>query len=102
MHHVVLATDGSEGSLHAAQVLGDLVGPLPDVSVTIVYVAHVPHSFQLADESGHRVTPDVPLDIMIRHTADPIRTRMIPSSAAHGPLPGFGGSLTALPKAESI
>lgn len=77
MHHVVLATDGSEGSLHAARVLGDLVGPMPDVSVTVVYVAHVPRSFQLADEFGNRVTPDVPLDVMIRRTAEPIRARTI-------------------------
>jgi len=77
MHSVVLAADGSAGSLHAAQVLGQLVGPLPSVNVTVVYVAHVPHSFHFADEHGYKFTPEVPLDVMIRRTAEPIRSQTV-------------------------
>lgn len=77
MQRVLLASDGSEGSLHAARVLGDLVRGLPEATVTILYVAHVPRSFQVKDEFGEPVMSEVPLDVMIRRSADPVRLKTV-------------------------
>lgn len=77
MKRVLLATDGSDSSLHAARVLGDLMAGLPEARVTVLYVAHVPRSFNLTDEFGNKVTPEVPVDVMIRRSADPILRRTI-------------------------
>lgn len=75
MKRVLLATDGSDGSLHAARVLGDWMAGLPEARVTVLYVAHVPRSFNLTDEFGNKVTPEVPVDVMIRRSAEPIIKR---------------------------
>ncbi len=77
MKKVLLATDGSDGSLHAARVLGELLTGLPESQVTVVYVAHIPRSFNLTDEFGNKITPEVPMDIMIRRSADPILKRTL-------------------------
>lgn len=75
MKKILLATDGSDGSLHAARVLGDLIRGVSQTRVTVLYVAHVPRSFNLTDEFGNKVTPEVPMDVMIRRSADPILRR---------------------------
>ena len=74
---VLLATDGSDGSLHAARVLGELLAGRPESQVTVIYVAHIPRSFNLTDEFGNKITPEVPIDIMIRRSADPILKRTL-------------------------
>lgn len=70
---VLLASDGSENALRAAQFVGRLVRDTKDAEVTIVYV--MPPS-AIRDGEGHPgpFTPDVPLDAMIRHAAEPIWT----------------------------
>lgn len=77
MKKILLATDGSDGSLHAARVLGDLVVGLPEAEVTVLHVAHVPHSYYMTDEYGNKVTPEVPMDVMIRRSAEPILRRTL-------------------------
>lgn len=77
MKKVLLAADGSDGSLHAARVLGNLMVGLPDARVTVLYVAHIPRSFNMMDEFGQKVTPEVPIDVMIRRSADPILKRTL-------------------------
>lgn len=77
MKRIILATDGSDGSLHAARVLGGLVLGLPEAQVTVLYVAHIPRSFNLTDEFGNKVTPEVPMDVMIRRSAEPILKRTL-------------------------
>lgn len=77
MNRILLATDGSEGSLNAARVCGSLAATMPDVRVIMLYVAHVPRSFNLTDEYGNKITPEVPLDVMIRRSADPIIKRTL-------------------------
>lgn len=77
MKKVLLATDGSDSSVHAARVLGDLVACQPEVQVTVLHVAHVPRSFYMTDENGNSVTPEVPMDVMIRRSADPIFKRTL-------------------------
>jgi nucleotide-binding universal stress UspA family protein len=74
---ILLATDGSEHSLHAARVLGDLIASQPEAQVTLIHVAHVPQSFYITDENGNKVTPEVPMDIMIRRSAEPILRRTL-------------------------
>jgi nucleotide-binding universal stress UspA family protein len=74
---ILLATDGSEHSLHAARVLGDLVAGLPEAQVTVLHVAHVPRAYYITDENGNTVTPEVPMDVMIRRTAEPIFRRTL-------------------------
>jgi nucleotide-binding universal stress UspA family protein len=77
MKKFLLATDGSGGSLHAAWVLGSLMADLPSARVTVLYVAHVPRSFDLRDDLGNKMTPEVPLDVMIRRSAEPIIRRTL-------------------------
>jgi nucleotide-binding universal stress UspA family protein len=72
MKKILLATDGSESSIHAARILGDLVACQPEAQVTVLHVAHVPRSYFITDENGMKVTPEVPVDIMIRRSAEPI------------------------------
>lgn len=72
MKKILLATDGSEGSLHAARLAGEMVTSMPETQVIVLYVAHIPRSYYFTDEFGHNVTPEVPMDVMIRRTADPI------------------------------
>ena len=77
MKKVLLATDGSDSSVHAARVLGDLVACQPEVQVTVLHVAHVPRSYYMTDENGNTVTPEVPMDVMIRRSAEPIFKRTL-------------------------
>jgi len=72
MKKVLLATDGSEGSIHAARMAGEMLACMQEVQVIVLYVAHVPRSFYYTDEFGQTITPEVPMDVMIRRTADPI------------------------------
>jgi len=74
---ILLATDGSESSMHAARVLGDLVACQPEAQVTVLHVAHVPRSYFVTDEDGNTVTPEVPMDVMIRRSAEPILRRIL-------------------------
>jgi len=77
MKKVLLATDGSDSSLHAARVLGDLLTTQPEAQVTVLHVAHVPRAYYFTDENGNKVTPEVPMDVMIRRTAEPILRRTL-------------------------
>ncbi len=77
MKKILLATDGSDGSLHAARVLGEIATGLPEATVTVVYVAHIPRSFNITDELGNKVTPEVPMDVMIRRSAEGILKRTL-------------------------
>lgn len=72
MKKFLLAADGSEGSLHAAKLLGEMVACMGEVQVIMLHVAHVPRAYYLTDEFGNTVTPEVPMDIMIRRSAEPI------------------------------
>ncbi|MFZ5814320.1 MAG: universal stress protein [Bacillota bacterium] len=72
MKKILLATDGSEGSLHAARMAGEMLVCMQDVQVIVLYVAHIPRSYFYTDEFGNTVTPEVPMDVMIRRTAEPI------------------------------
>lgn len=74
---ILLATDGSESSLHAARMLGDLVASQPEAQVTVLHVAHVPRSYYVVDEFGNTMTPEVPMDVMIRRSADPIMRKTL-------------------------
>ncbi len=72
MKKVLLASDGSDNSLRAARVLGDFLGAMPTAEVTILYVAHVPRDLQMTDADGHKVLPEIPLDVMMRRAAEPV------------------------------
>lgn len=73
---ILLATDGSEGSLHAARMAGELCC-MREAQVIILYVAHIPRSYFFTDEFGNKMTPEVPMDVMIRRTAEPILRRTL-------------------------
>ena len=77
MKKILLATDGSESSMHAARLLGDLIACQPEAQVTVLHVAHVPRSYFMTDENGNTVTPEVPLDVIIRRSAEPIFRRTL-------------------------
>lgn len=77
MKKILLATDGSEHSLHAARMLGDLIACQEEAQVTVLHVAHVPESFYVTDENGNKITPEVPMDIMIRRSAETILRRTL-------------------------
>ena len=81
MKKVLLATDGSDSSLHAARVLGGLLTGLPEAQVTVLHVAHVPRSYNMTDEFGNKVTPEVPMDVMIRRSADAILKKTLSALA---------------------
>lgn len=72
MRRVLLATDGSQGSLRAARTLGAMLECMPEVEVTVLYVAHVPRELYMTDVYGNKVVPEIPLDVMIRRSAEPI------------------------------
>jgi len=74
---ILLATDGSDSSLHAARMAGELSTALKDVQVIVLYVAHVPRAYYAVDEFGNKVTPEVPMDVMIRRTGEPILRKTI-------------------------
>lgn len=76
MKKVLLATDGSEGSLHAARMTGELCC-MQDAEVIVLYVAHIPSTYYLTDEFGNTVPPEVPMDVMIRRTAEPIFSKTL-------------------------
>lgn len=78
MKKILVATDGSEGSLHAARMAGELA---KEAQVILLYVAHVPRSFYFTDEMGHKVTAEVPMDVMIRRTAEPILRKTLSALA---------------------
>jgi nucleotide-binding universal stress UspA family protein len=69
---ILLATDGSDGSLQAARMAGELCSCITETQVVVLYVAHVPRAYYYTDELGNKVTPEVPMDVMIRRTAEPI------------------------------
>lgn len=50
---------------------GDLSG-MSGAQVVVLYVAHVPRSYFFTDEFGNKVTPEVPMDVMIRRMAEPV------------------------------
>ena len=77
MKKILLATDGSEGSLHGARMLGSLVACQPEAQITVLHVAHVPRSYYVTDEFGNTMTPEVPMDIMIRRSAEPIMRKTL-------------------------
>jgi nucleotide-binding universal stress UspA family protein len=77
MKKILLATDGSESSMHAARILGDLIACQPDAQVTVIHVAHLPRAYYITDENGVKVTPEVPMDVMIRRSAEPILRRTL-------------------------
>ncbi|MBP2018732.1 nucleotide-binding universal stress UspA family protein [Symbiobacterium terraclitae] len=77
MKKILLATDGSDNSLHAARMAGELGAALKDVQVIVLYVAHVPRAYYAVDEFGNKVTPEVPMDVMIRRTGEPILRKTI-------------------------
>lgn len=77
MRKVLLATDGSPNSLRAARTLGDMVKDMPEVQVTVVYVAHVPRELNMTDLYGNKIVPEIPLDVMIRRAAEPVLTSTV-------------------------
>ncbi len=77
MKKILLATDGSESSMHAARILGDLIACQPEAQVTVIHVAHLPRSYYITDENGVKMTPEVPMDVMIRRSAEPILRRTL-------------------------
>lgn len=77
MKRVLLATDGSEGSLRGARVLGEILSCMPEAKVIVVHVAHVPRSYYVTDEFGNSVTPEVPMDVMIRRSAETIMRKTL-------------------------
>ncbi len=60
---ILMAVDGSEHSAAVAQQVGRLCKQIPGAKVTILHVAH---------PSPPNVDVDIPFDIMVRRTADPI------------------------------
>lgn len=74
---VLLAADGSDGCIKAARVLGDLVAQMPEVRVTVLHVAQVPSSYYMMDEFGNHVAPEIPVDVMIRRSAEPVLRRTV-------------------------
>jgi len=67
---VLLATDGSPASLRAAQFVGDMARKDPEMTVTLLHVAHIPR--ELTTWAGIEYQVDVPLDAMIQRSAQPI------------------------------
>lgn len=80
MKKILLATDGSEGSIQAARMAGELCCTR-DAQVIVLYVAHVPRSYYFTDEFGNKVTPEVPMDVMIRRTAEPLLRKTLSALA---------------------
>lgn len=76
MKKILLATDGSECSLKAARMAGEL-SCTKDVQVIVLYVAHIPRTYFYTDEFGNTVTPEMPMDVMIRRTAEPILRKTV-------------------------
>lgn len=69
---LLLASDGSEHSLRAARVVGRLFGARKDVEVIMLYVAHVPRELDMTDSEGNKLVPEIPLDVVIRRSAEPV------------------------------
>ncbi|HLO03217.1 MAG TPA: universal stress protein [Symbiobacteriaceae bacterium] len=59
-HKILVATDGSQSSLKAAQAAARLARLTPDATVTVLYVLHVPAVLQ--------PMVDIPMDAMVRNT----------------------------------
>lgn len=66
---VLLASDGSDHSLRAAKYLGNMVRLMPDVTVTVVHVSHLPLSYQ---RSQGRSMGNLPMEGLMRRTASPV------------------------------
>ncbi|MFO7274611.1 MAG: universal stress protein [Bacillota bacterium] len=77
MKKILLATDGSESSLAAARIAGQLASLQKDAQVIVLYVAHVPRAYYAVDEFGNKVTPEVPMDVLIRRTGEPILRKTV-------------------------
>lgn len=77
MKKILLATDGSESSLKAARIAGELASLQQDAQVIVLYVAHVPRAYYATDEFGNKVTPEVPMDVLIRRTGEPILRKTV-------------------------
>lgn len=68
---ILLASDGSEGALHAAALVGHLARGCRDACITILYVVPRPE-VRVVIQDSTAYAPDVPLDAMIAHTAQPV------------------------------
>lgn len=69
---LLLATDGSEGALRAAAFVGRLARESKELEITVVYVAPPPAPARASGTYGEEYVPDVPLDAMIEHSAEPV------------------------------
>lgn len=70
---ILLASDGSDGALRAAEFVGRLARDRKDLEITVVYVVP-PAAARAAGARDETYTPDVPLDAMIEHSAEPVWT----------------------------
>jgi Universal stress protein family. len=77
LKRILVATDGSDSSLHAARIAGELCAGRDDAQVFVLFVAHVPRSYYATDEFGNKVTPEVPMDVMIRRTGESILRKTV-------------------------
>lgn len=68
---ILMAVDGSEHSAVVARQVGRLVRQVPGTRVTILHVAH-PAAPEARDTLGNPVEVDVPLDVMLRRSAEPV------------------------------
>lgn len=80
---VILATDGSAGSLRAAEFAGRLLAGADDLEVLIAYVADPVPELQTRGTGGRPPIDDPPLDVMIRRHGE----RILTSTAAALNLP---------------
>lgn len=59
-HKILVATDGSQSSLKAAQAAARLARLTPDATVTVLHILHVPPVLM--------PIVDIPMDAMVRNT----------------------------------
>lgn len=72
MRKVLLASDGSLHSLETARVLGRLLGSMSAARVTVVTVTQMPEDRNMTDVYGNKVALDVPVDVLLRRSAEPV------------------------------
>lgn len=77
MRKVLLATDGSPSSIRAARVISRLFGSQADVLVDVLFVAAVNGPVNVTDLYGHRVAPDIPVDVLVQEMATPVFTETL-------------------------